>query len=181
MSVLVIGAGKSGVAAANFLVARGEAVSIADSSQHPEVPFPLDDRVRRFFGYQDETALNSDKVRYVGDAIAAVAAVDEETAERPRAGERERVARHRLPATELVREDLESTFAVRPLLQVIDVRREHRLALLREERLAEHVIRTREPGTPHRPPSPPNPPLCRASWRSASPRPRTCSASRDPR
>src|SRR5438874_967100 len=55
---LVVGAGKSGVAAANFLVARGEAVSIADSSQHPEVPFPIDERVRRFFGYQDESALN---------------------------------------------------------------------------------------------------------------------------
>ena len=55
---LVVGAGKSGVAAANFLVARGEDVSIADSSQHPEVPFPLDDRVRRFFGYEDESALN---------------------------------------------------------------------------------------------------------------------------
>src|SRR2546430_2767024 len=55
---LVVGAGKSGVAAANFLVARGEEVSIADSSQHPEVPFPLDDRVRRVFGYQDETALH---------------------------------------------------------------------------------------------------------------------------
>jgi UDP-N-acetylmuramoylalanine--D-glutamate ligase len=55
---LVVGAGKSGVAAANFLVARGEDVSIADSSQHPEVPFPLDDRVRRFFGYEDERPLN---------------------------------------------------------------------------------------------------------------------------
>jgi 4-hydroxybenzoyl-CoA reductase subunit alpha len=31
---------------------------------------------------QDETGLCSDKVRYVGDAVAAVAAVDEETAER---------------------------------------------------------------------------------------------------
>ena len=41
-----------------MLVARGEEVSIADSSEHPEVPFPLDERVRRFFGYQDETALN---------------------------------------------------------------------------------------------------------------------------
>jgi UDP-N-acetylmuramoylalanine--D-glutamate ligase len=55
---LVVGAGKSGVAAANFLVARGEEVSITDSSPHPDVPFPLDDRVRRFFGYQDEAALN---------------------------------------------------------------------------------------------------------------------------
>jgi len=55
---LVVGAGKSGVAAANFLVARGEEVSITDSSPHPDVPNPLDERVRRFFGYQDEAALN---------------------------------------------------------------------------------------------------------------------------
>src|SRR5207249_6840379 len=31
---------------------------------------------------QDEQALCTDKVRYVGDAVAAVAAVDEETADR---------------------------------------------------------------------------------------------------
>jgi UDP-N-acetylmuramoylalanine--D-glutamate ligase len=55
---LVVGAGKSGVAAANFLVARGEEVSITDSNPHPDVPYPLHDGVRRFFGYQDESALN---------------------------------------------------------------------------------------------------------------------------
>jgi UDP-N-acetylmuramoylalanine--D-glutamate ligase len=55
---LVVGAGKSGVAAANFLVAHGEEVSVTDSNAHPDVPFPLDERVRRFFGYQDEAALN---------------------------------------------------------------------------------------------------------------------------
>ena len=43
---LVVGAGKSGVAAANFLVARGEEVSLSDSSDHPDTPFPLDERVR---------------------------------------------------------------------------------------------------------------------------------------
>src|SRR5881394_1219566 len=42
-------------------------------------------------------------------------------------------------------------------------------------------IPTRERGTPNLPPSPPNPPLCNASWRSASPRQRTCSASRGQR
>jgi UDP-N-acetylmuramoylalanine--D-glutamate ligase len=55
---LVVGAGKSGVAAANFLAARGEEVSITDSNPHPDVPYPLHERVTRFFGYQDETALN---------------------------------------------------------------------------------------------------------------------------
>ena len=55
---LVIGAGKSGVAAANFLAAHGEAVSITDSNAHPELPQPLDDRVVRFFGHEDEAVLD---------------------------------------------------------------------------------------------------------------------------
>src|SRR5438105_4122355 len=55
---LVVGAGKSGVASANFLAGRGEEVSLTDSNPHPDVPYPIDERVRRFFGYQDESALN---------------------------------------------------------------------------------------------------------------------------
>src|SRR5581483_10766714 len=55
---LVVGAGKSGVAAANFLAARGEEVALTDSNPHPDVPYPLDNRVARFFGYQDESALS---------------------------------------------------------------------------------------------------------------------------
>src|SRR6266700_1228714 len=55
---LVVGAGKSGVASANFLAGRGEEVSITDSNPHPDVPYPLHEGVRRFFGYQDESALN---------------------------------------------------------------------------------------------------------------------------
>jgi len=54
---LVIGAGKSGVATANFLAGRGEAVSITDANAHPELPYALDDRVVRFFGHQDEAVL----------------------------------------------------------------------------------------------------------------------------
>jgi UDP-N-acetylmuramoylalanine--D-glutamate ligase len=57
MKTLVIGAGKSGVAAANFLAVRGEEVSITDANAHPNLPVPLDDRVVRFFGHQDESAL----------------------------------------------------------------------------------------------------------------------------
>jgi len=57
MKTLVIGAGKSGVAAANFLAVRGEEVSITDANAHPNLPLPLDDRVVRFFGHQDESAL----------------------------------------------------------------------------------------------------------------------------
>lgn len=58
-TTLVIGAGKSGVAAANFLAARGEAVAITDGKAHPELPMALDDHVVRFFGQDDESALES--------------------------------------------------------------------------------------------------------------------------
>jgi len=54
---LIIGAGKSGVAAANFLAARGASVSITDANAHPGLPYPLDDRVVRFFGHQEEAAI----------------------------------------------------------------------------------------------------------------------------
>jgi UDP-N-acetylmuramoylalanine--D-glutamate ligase len=49
MKTLVIGAGKSGVAAANFLAARG-GVALTDSSPNPDLPLPLDERVERVFG-----------------------------------------------------------------------------------------------------------------------------------
>ena len=49
MKTLVIGAGKSGVAAANFLAARGDVV-LTDANANPELPMPLDDRVERAFG-----------------------------------------------------------------------------------------------------------------------------------
>jgi len=60
MKTLVIGAGKSGVAAANFL-ARSAGVSPAgdaasrrvllhDANPNPDLPMPLDPRVTRVFG-----------------------------------------------------------------------------------------------------------------------------------
>jgi UDP-N-acetylmuramoylalanine--D-glutamate ligase len=55
--VLVVGAGKSGVAAANFLAAEGERVVLADSKSEPSLPYELDARVTRAFGEQDENAL----------------------------------------------------------------------------------------------------------------------------
>ncbi|MEK6372666.1 MAG: UDP-N-acetylmuramoyl-L-alanine--D-glutamate ligase [Acidobacteriota bacterium] len=55
---LVIGAGKSGVAAANFLAARGEHVSIADANATPTLPEPLDERVERCFGRDDDALLD---------------------------------------------------------------------------------------------------------------------------
>jgi UDP-N-acetylmuramoylalanine--D-glutamate ligase len=58
MSVLVMGAGRSGVAAANFLAARGERVVLTDSKAAPEMPYALDDRVVRAFGTQDDALLD---------------------------------------------------------------------------------------------------------------------------
>lgn len=55
---LVVGAGKSGVAAANLLAAHGEAVAITDSNPHPDLPQALDHGVVRFFGQQDEAVLD---------------------------------------------------------------------------------------------------------------------------
>src|SRR5437867_9312675 len=57
MTTLVIGAGKSGVAAANFLAARGDRVSISDANASPDLPYRLDDRVVRFFGSQNDALL----------------------------------------------------------------------------------------------------------------------------
>ncbi|HUP60172.1 MAG TPA: UDP-N-acetylmuramoyl-L-alanine--D-glutamate ligase [Thermoanaerobaculia bacterium] len=56
-NVLVIGAGKSGVASANFLAARGDSVMLADSNANPSLPYALDGRVARAFGRDDETLL----------------------------------------------------------------------------------------------------------------------------
>jgi UDP-N-acetylmuramoylalanine--D-glutamate ligase len=58
MKILVIGAGKSGVAAANFLAARGESVLLADASATPDLPYPLHESVERAFGAQDASLLD---------------------------------------------------------------------------------------------------------------------------
>ncbi|HEX2061731.1 MAG TPA: UDP-N-acetylmuramoyl-L-alanine--D-glutamate ligase [Thermoanaerobaculia bacterium] len=58
MKTLVIGAAKSGVAAANFLAARDESVILADSNAQPALPYALDERVERAFGRDDEALLD---------------------------------------------------------------------------------------------------------------------------
>ena len=58
MKTLVIGAGKSGVAAANFLAVRGDDVVLADKNEHPELPYKLDSRVQRAFGANDASLLD---------------------------------------------------------------------------------------------------------------------------
>ncbi len=58
MPTLVLGAGKSGVAAANFLAGRGEEVVLTDSNALPSMPYPLDGRVVARFGEQGEAMLD---------------------------------------------------------------------------------------------------------------------------
>ena len=58
MKHLVIGAGKSGVAAANFLSRRGDAVVLSDSKSDPALPYPLEKSITRVFGRQDDSLLD---------------------------------------------------------------------------------------------------------------------------
>src|SRR6266852_3585111 len=58
MKHLVIGAGKSGVAAANFLARRGDAVVLSDSKSDPALPYPVEKAVTRVFGRQDASLLD---------------------------------------------------------------------------------------------------------------------------
>jgi len=59
MRTLVVGAGKSGVSAANFLAKRGEDVCLTDNNASPQLPYELDQRVERSFGRQEEILLDS--------------------------------------------------------------------------------------------------------------------------
>jgi UDP-N-acetylmuramoylalanine--D-glutamate ligase len=58
MKTLVIGAGKSGVAAANFLAAHGESVLLTDVNASPDLPYPLHENVEHAFGHQDAGLLD---------------------------------------------------------------------------------------------------------------------------
>jgi UDP-N-acetylmuramoylalanine--D-glutamate ligase len=55
---LILGAAKSGVAAANFLAARGESVVLADAKAQPSLPYELHEDVERAFGREDEKLLD---------------------------------------------------------------------------------------------------------------------------
>jgi UDP-N-acetylmuramoylalanine--D-glutamate ligase len=58
MRHLVVGAGRSGVAAANFLAGRGEDVVLTDNNPSPSLPFQLDKRVKKVFGPQEDALLD---------------------------------------------------------------------------------------------------------------------------
>jgi UDP-N-acetylmuramoylalanine--D-glutamate ligase len=58
MRTLVIGAAKSGVAAANFLAKRGEEVILADSKTDPALPYALEPNVEKAFGRDDLALLD---------------------------------------------------------------------------------------------------------------------------
>ncbi len=58
MRTLVVGAAKSGVAAANFLAQRGEEVVLADAKAEPSLPYPLDARAEKAFGREDSALLD---------------------------------------------------------------------------------------------------------------------------
>ena len=51
---LVLGAGKSGVASANFLASREDSVVLADANATPSLPYELDPRVEKAFGREDD-------------------------------------------------------------------------------------------------------------------------------
>lgn len=55
---LIVGAGKSGVASANFLAARGESVVLTDAASNPPLTTALDERVQTAFGRDDESLLD---------------------------------------------------------------------------------------------------------------------------
>ena len=54
---LVLGAGKSGVASANFLAGREDSVVLVDSNPNPSLPYELDPRVEKAFGREDNALL----------------------------------------------------------------------------------------------------------------------------
>lgn len=69
MKTLVIGAGKSGVASANFLAARGESVVLTDSTKEPSLPVALHESVTRAFGRDDLGLLDDVKSIVVSPGV----------------------------------------------------------------------------------------------------------------
>jgi UDP-N-acetylmuramoylalanine--D-glutamate ligase len=94
--VLVIGAGKSGVASANFLAARGERVVLTDTNAQPELPVALDGRVERAFGRDDFALLDGVTMIVLSPGVPATIPLLQRAGERiiPILGEIELAWRH---------------------------------------------------------------------------------------
>lgn len=94
--VLVIGAGKSGVAAANFLAARGNSVLLADANADPALPYAVDKRVECAFGREDEALLTGASLIVVSPGVPMTIPLLQQAAERaiPVTGEIELAFRH---------------------------------------------------------------------------------------
>jgi UDP-N-acetylmuramoylalanine--D-glutamate ligase len=96
MKTLVIGAGKSGVASANFLAARGDSVVLTDAAAAPSLPVPLDERVERAFGRDDASLLDGVTTIVVSPGVPLTIPLLQHAAERiiPILGEIELACRH---------------------------------------------------------------------------------------
>jgi UDP-N-acetylmuramoylalanine--D-glutamate ligase len=96
MKTLVLGAAKSGVAAANFLAARGESVVLADSNAYPSLPYAVDDRVVRAFGREEAALLDDVGLIVLSPGVPTTIPLLAEAAERaiPVIGEIELAFRH---------------------------------------------------------------------------------------
>jgi UDP-N-acetylmuramoylalanine--D-glutamate ligase len=80
--VLVVGAGKSGVASANFLAERGERVVLNDAKAEPSLPMELDSRVERAFGREDAALLDGARMVVLSPGVPLTVPLLRRAAER---------------------------------------------------------------------------------------------------
>jgi UDP-N-acetylmuramoylalanine--D-glutamate ligase len=95
-TTLVIGAGRSGAAAANFLAGHGEEVVLTDANPHPALPVPLDDRVQCVFGSMEDRLLEGVREVVVSPGVPLTIPLLDQARERaiPIVGEIELAHRH---------------------------------------------------------------------------------------
>ena len=96
MKSLVVGAGKSGVAAANFLARSGDEVVLSDSNAAPSLPYELDSRVVTRFGPQETSLLTGVERIILSPGVPSTIALLQEAVSRaiPVVGEIELAFRH---------------------------------------------------------------------------------------
>lgn len=96
MRYLVVGAAKSGVAAANFLAVQGEAVALYDAKPNPELPYDLHEAVVRIFGNDTDSVLDAVETVVISPGVPLTAPILQTAAKRriPIIGEIELGYRH---------------------------------------------------------------------------------------